>query len=103
MYDKSIISLKLFDPCYCGDLCANCYKFSVDYDSNEWTELNAYYAGFVCGYNGGKDSENPYKPSGHERDTTYEDRLHFRCMLDSQMAKKSDQIENHIVSYANGK
>lgn len=78
MYDKSIISLKLFDPCYCGDLCANCYKFAVDYDSNEWTELNAYYAGFVCGYNGGKDSENPYKPSGHERDTTYEDQLHFR-------------------------
>lgn len=37
-----------------------------------------YDEGFKHSMQGGKESDNPYKPSGHERDTTFEDERHYQ-------------------------
>lgn len=36
-----------------------------------------YLNGFVCCYKRGSEDDNPYVPSGHERDTTFDDQKHY--------------------------
>lgn len=37
----------------------------------------AYNLGFKTAMEGGIEGDNPYKPSEHERDTTFDDELYF--------------------------
>ncbi len=58
-YDEEIKQLKQYDP------------------PDDESMKEAYYQGFVAAQQGKKKSCNPYKPSGHERDTTFEDELYY--------------------------
>ena len=41
-------------------------------------QLKAYNEGHEAYFTGCDINDNPYKPSGHERDTTFSDELHYK-------------------------
>lgn len=49
--------------------------YSTDFFDESYVE--EYKKGYEHHQNGGRESDNPHRPSGHERDTTYEDELHY--------------------------
>lgn len=54
------------------------YSNYVAYSTNIWSDSfkDAYDEGFLAAKEE-KNEDNPYKPSGHERDTTFMDKLHY--------------------------
>jgi hypothetical protein len=49
--------------------------YSTDFFDETYVE--AYKKGYEHHSNGGRESDNPHELSGHERDTTYSDELHY--------------------------